>query len=129
MNDQVSLTPPEWYLMEVLWENSPLYGREIVSALEQRAGWSRSTTLTVLKRLTDKGCVACDDSGKINRFSPLIDRRLAVRRETDSFLDRVYRGSVGMMMSAVVKEQTLSRQEIDELYAILDEAAKRQGGE
>ena len=44
--------------------------------------------------------------------------------ETRSFLDRVYRGSVGMMMSAMAQRQELSGDEIAELRAILDQAEK-----
>lgn len=48
--------------------------------------------------------------------------KLISRRETRSFLDRVYRGSVGLMLSAMTDGQTLSRAEIDELYDILKKA-------
>lgn len=48
-----------------------------------------------------------------------------VRRETRSFLDRVYQGSVGLMVSAMASEKALSQEEIDALYAILKEAEKQ----
>ena len=46
----------------------------------------------------------------------------AAGRTTEDFLHRVYHGSVSMMMSAITRKQELSRQEIDELYAILRQA-------
>ena len=48
-----------------------------------------------------------------------------MRRETRSFLDRVYQGSVGLMVSAMASEKALSQEEIDALYAILKEAEKQ----
>ena len=122
MESIVSLTPTEWQLMECLWERAPRTGREAVEDLRVRAGWSRSTTLTVLRRMTDKGLIDCDDQGEMLRYRPLIRRDDAVRQETRSFLDRVYQGSVSLLVSAMTKEQKLSDQELEELREILRQA-------
>lgn len=118
------LTAAEWHLMECLWAWSPRTGREAVEDLEQRAGWSRSTTLTMLRRMTDKGLIACREEGGVKVYEPLLLRDEAAGCTTRDFLHRVYHGSVSMMMSAITQKQELSRQEIDELYAILRQAEK-----
>lgn len=118
------LTAAEWHLMECLWEKSPRTGREATEYLEQHAGWSRSTTLTMLRRMTDKGLIACSEEDGIKVYAPLLARDDAAGRTTEDFLHRVYHDSVSMMMSAITKKQDLSRQEIDELYAILRQAEK-----
>ena len=118
----IALTPTEWHLMECLWEKSPRTGREAVEDLQVRAGWTRSTTLTMLRRMTEKGVISCGEENGLKVYSPLIAREAAVLRETEDFLSRVYKGSLGLMMSAMTKKQELSREEIDELYAILREA-------
>lgn len=116
----MSLTSGEWNVMECLWESAPRTGREVAEELKRRVGWSRTTTLTVLGRMTKKGILRCDEAGEMKTYSPLIARDDAVARETDDFINRVYKGSVGLMMSAVAEKQSLSREEIDELYALLD---------
>lgn len=118
------LTAAEWHLMECLWEASPRTGREATDYLEQHAGWSRSTTLTMLRRMTDKGFISCSEKDGIKVYAPLLPREDAQRRTTEAFLHRVYHGSVSMLMSAITQKQELSRQEIDELYAILRQAEK-----
>ena len=55
------LTAAEWHLMECLWEKSPRTGREATEYLERCAGWSRSTTLTMLRRMTEKRLIACGE--------------------------------------------------------------------
>lgn len=117
-----SLTAAEWRLMECLWSLSPCTGREAVEYLQKSVGWSRSTTLTMLRRMTEKTYIACEKDGELLRYRPLIRREDAVREETQSFLDRVYRGSIGMMINAMTKEHKLSPQEIEELYQILRQA-------
>ena len=56
-HDQHVLTPPEWYVMECLWEKAPCSGRDVVLHLKKTVGWSRSTTLTMLRRMTEKGMI------------------------------------------------------------------------
>lgn len=118
----VNLTPTEWNLMECLWEHSPRTGREATEYLERSMGWSRSTTLTLLRRMTEKGLIRCFDMDGIKAYEPLIRREDAAQQETGSFLNRVYKGSISMMVSAITQKQQLSREEIDELYSILRQA-------
>ena len=122
---ELGLTPTEWHLMECLWEKSPRTGREAVEYLEQKVGWSRSTTLTMLRRMTEKGFIHCGEEDGLKVYTPLVPRQDAVVRETDDFLNRVYKGSVSMMMSAITQKQNLSKEEIDELYTILKQAEGR----
>jgi BlaI family penicillinase repressor len=116
------LTPTEWTLMECLWEKSPRSGREAVEYLTASAGWSRSTTLTMLRRMTEKNMICCLEQDGINVYTPLIPKEEATQSQTEDFLNRVFGGSVSMMLSAFTKKQSLSKEEIDALYAILKEA-------
>mgnify|MGYP005772448925 FL=1 len=116
----ISLTQAEWSVMECLWEVGPLTGREVTQRMEKTCGWSRSTTLTLLSRLEAKGAlesVPAEKGPKI--FSPLLRREDAALGETKDFLDRVYQGSLSLMVSALTKKQALSREELDELYELL----------
>ena len=117
----IALTEAEWTVMECLWEKSPRTGRETVAWLDRRMGWTRSTTLTMLRRLEAKGAVAGDTDGALKTFRPLIAREEVAVRETENLLDRAYKGSLSMLVSSLTKKQTLPQREIDELYAILRE--------
>ena len=121
-----NLTPTEWHLMECLWDHSPRTGREAAEYMAASQGWSRSTTLTLLRRMTAKGFIHCFEQNGVNVYAPLIERSDAAVRETDSFLSRVYRGSVSTLLSAVTQRQSLTKQEIDELYDIIRRAEEVQ---
>ena len=120
--DDINLTNSEWYVLDCLWERPSMTVMELVSALGDRPGWAKSTTITTLRRMEDKGLVHCDLEGRTKHYTPMVSRDRAARRETRSFLDKVYRGSVGLMMSALAEDQALSKAEIDELYEILRKA-------
>ena len=126
MNEHViSLTDAEWSLMECLWEKSPRTGRETVACMGEKMGWSRSTTLTLLRRLEEKGAVAGGNDGTVKTFRPLIAREEVAVRETESLLDRAYKGSLSLLVSAFTRKQSLPQKEIDELYAILREMEEK----
>ena len=124
--DNINLTNSEWYVLDCLWEHSPMTVMELVSALDRRLGWAKSTTITTLRRMEAKGLVLCTVEGRTKHYAPAVQRDQAVRGETRSFLDKVYRGSVGLMVSALAEDRALSRAEIDELYEILRKAEEGQ---
>ncbi len=123
-----ALSEAEWNIMESLWEESPKVGSRIVEDMAGRVGWSRSTTLTMLKRMTEKGIIACEDNGRMRVYVPLIERETAVKKETDNFLKRVYHGSASMLVSSFIKKQRLTAEELLELREILDKAEEERNG-
>ena len=123
-----ALSEAEWNIMESLWEESPKVGSRIVADMAGRVGWSRSTTLTMLKRMTEKGLIACEDNGRMRVYVPLIERETAVKKETDNFLKRVYHGSASMLVNSFIKRQRLSAEELSELRQILDKAEEERNG-
>ena len=129
MNDKnIALTEAEWAVMECLWEKSPRTGRETVAWLDQKMGWTRSTVLTMLRRLEAKGAVAGDTEGELKTFRPLIAREEVAVRETENLLDRAYKGSLSLLVSSLTRKQSLPQNEIDELYALLRELEGKKEG-
>ena len=118
--ENIKLTGSEWSVLDCLWEKSPQTVMQLVARLGERVGWAKSTTITTLRRMEEKGLVRCEIIGKGKSYTPAVEREQAVIFETRSFLERVYRGSVGLMMSAMAKRQELSKDEVAELRAILD---------
>jgi len=120
--DNIKLTSSEWNVLNCLWEQSPRTVMQIVGELERTVGWAKSTTITTLHRMEAKNLVRCEQAGRGKAYVPLVERDQAVLAETRNFLDRVYQGSVGMMMSTMAKQEGLSREQIAQLRVILDEA-------
>ena len=120
--EALTLTNSEWYVLDCLWERSPMTVMELVSALHEKVGWAKSTTITTLRRMEDKGLLHCQVEGRTKHYAPAVARQSAARRETRSFLARVYQGSVGLMLSSLGRDEALSREEIDQLYEILRQA-------
>lgn len=121
------LSDSEWKLMNVLWEKSPLTIMELTAALRAETGWAKNTVITMLSRLEAKGAVHCRQGERAKRYSPALAKKDAARAETESFLGKVYGGSFGLMMSAMVESHGLTPADIAELSAILEKAGGTAG--
>ena len=119
---KTNLSDGEWKLMNKLWEKEPRTITQLTAALQEETGWSKHTVITMLSRLEAKGAVYHDETTQAKRYYPKLEREDAARSETRSFLDKVYGGRLGLMMSARVDSRALSQEDIDELTAILENA-------
>ena len=121
MEKQATLSQSEWLVMECLWEH-PHTLMELVAALDSTTGWSKSTVATMVRRMEGKGIISHTEGEKAKLFHPAISQSDAALRETRSLLDRAYHGSVGMMVSTLARRDGLTKEDIDDLYAILRKA-------
>lgn len=112
----------EWKIMEFLWESSPRTLMEIVRAMAAETGWAKSTVTTMVTRMEAKGLLRFEEGGRAKKIYPAISREEAAAAETDSLLKKAYKGSAGLLMSALVEQKRLSRKDIDELYSLLRRA-------
>ena len=122
MKEKQLLTNTEWEVCECLWEESPLTMTQIAARLTERTGWTKSTGETLVRRMADKGLLHWEQGTKAKLYSPTVAREDAVVQETRGFLRKVFGGSVGLLVSSLVDRSSLTRADIDELYAILDKA-------
>lgn len=112
--------------MNCLWtaeQSLPLM--QIVPLLKQRNGWSKSTSATMVRRMSEKGLIGYNEQGKTKYFFPKVNKEDVVVQETKDFLQRIYDGSVGTMMSALVRQNDLSLDDIHELQQILKDAESK----
>ena len=120
--DETRLTSSEWKILDCLWECSPQTVMQLVSQLSERVGWAKSTTITILRRMEEKGIISYTEQGRTKVFSPALSREDVVARETNSLLRRAYNGSIGMLVNAMAQRNDLTKEDIEELYEILRKA-------
>ena len=119
---KINLSDSEWKLMNRLWDRAPMTITELTAALRADTGWTKNTIITMLSRLEAQGAVRYEEGGRAKQYFPTIDREDAARAETESFLSKVYGGSLGLMVSNLVESHALTEADIAELSAILEKA-------
>lgn len=111
------ITESEWQLMELVWQGVATQP-QMMEQLGKR--WNKNTVHTFLTRLCAKGCLEVDKECSPHVYRAVLCREECERQERQSFLQRVYRGSVGSMVASFVKDSQLSEQEAEELRRLLD---------
>lgn len=124
MQQNINLSDGEWKLMNLLWEEAPRTITQLVNAMKDDTGWTKGTVFMMLSRMKDKGAVSFEKDGRSKLYYPVVNKEDAASYETENFLSKVYGGSVGLMVASMARQKTLSKEDIDELYAILREAEK-----
>lgn len=115
-----TITDAEYAIMKVLWRSQvPLTVGEVLQALDHR-DWTASTVSTFLQRLLKKGVVSCQKRGRSNLYFPLLKEREYDLQETETFLSKLYKGSVKNLVAALYENQKLSQAEIDDLRTMFD---------
>lgn len=120
----MNLSDSEWKVMKVLWENSPRTMTQITHALKEETGWTKHTIMSFLKRMEEKKAIHHEEGETAKLYYPDIDENEAELEETKAFLKKVFRGKLGLMMHAMVEQEVLGDEDIQELNAILDMAKR-----
>jgi len=115
-------------VMEVVWEEPPVTAKQVVDSLAGNEKWKPQTVKTLLARLVKKGVLRVEAEGNRFQYFPVLKRQIAVMVETESFLDRISRGSLTPMLAQMVKgKRRLSDEELKALRALLEENQNMKG--
>lgn len=124
--DYVSISESEWRVMKVLWEETPRTLNQIIDALNDTQ-WTTTTIQTYLARLVKKGALSTKRQGKGYLYSPNISEEKCQIAESESFLNRVFDGSVTNMVSGFIKSGNITDKELSALKALIEEQEDKHG--
>ncbi len=118
------ISDAEWVFLELLWQYGELTITQMEKLLKDKQGWSKHAIISFLKKMDSKGLVMYRVDGKAKVYYKELKREDVKRKETEGFLNKVFHGRVGLMLSALVDEDCLEDEEIDELMKILEQKRK-----
>lgn len=114
------ISETEWEIMNVIWDLEPATAQQIIEALiATDSSWHPSTVKTMLNRLVKKKVLGFRMDGRAYIYHPLVPRGECISAESESFLDRVFGGSIQPMLAHFVQEGKLNSKELDELKLLL----------
>lgn len=105
-------------VMEIIWARGPLSAKDISLIAADTIGWNKNTTYTVLKKLEAKGFIRRDDPGFL--CTALVSQQEIQKLEAESLVKKVFGGSRQALFSALLQDEPLSENEIDELKKIIE---------
>ena len=105
----------EYRFCLILWENEPIRSADLAKLCKEKLGWSKTTTYTVIKRLSDRGVVKNENT----IVSALISKEDAQRNELDELVEKKFEGSLPAFIAAFGHRQALSAEQIEEIRKII----------
>lgn len=109
------ISDAELEILEVLWAaGEALNANDIRARLNQKKDWERTTVLTLIRRLLDKGVIS-QEKREVYYYAPCMERSAYVKEETKSFVNKFFKGSAKNLAAALVTDEDLSREEIEEM--------------
>ena len=122
--DTPKIFDSELRFCEILWTHEPVKSSELVRLCADELGWKKSTTYTVIKRLTERGVVHTEDAV----VTALVNREDVQSAESRAFVERNFSGSLPGFLSAFVGGKGLTAAEADELRRMIDKFEEESHG-
>lgn len=107
----------EYRFCLILWENEPIRSTELAKLCKERLDWSKTTTYTVIKRLSERGVLKNENT----IVTSLISKEEAQLSELDELMEKKFEGSLPAFIAAFARRQALSEKDIEELQRIIGE--------
>ncbi|WP_028610620.1 BlaI/MecI/CopY family transcriptional regulator [Paenibacillus harenae] len=118
--ESYKLFDAEYKFASLIWEHEPINSTALVKLCQERLGWKKSTTYTVLRKLCERGVLRNADAV----VTAVIKKEDAQRYESQSVMERAFNGSLPQFITAFLGEKKLSKKEAEELKRIIEEASK-----
>lgn len=106
----------EYRFCLILWENEPVNSTKLVELCKAQLGWSKATTYTVIRRLSERGILKNEKT----IVSSLISKEQAQASRLEEMVEETFEGSMPAFIAAFSRNKKLSRQEVDQLKALIE---------
>ena len=114
--DAPKIFESEYRFCLILWDNEPVSSGKLVELCKENLGWSKATTYTVIRRLSERGVVKNENTV----VTALISKEEAQASRLDEMVEETFEGSMPAFIAAFSKSKKLSRQEVEQLQALID---------
>ena len=114
--DAPKIFESEYRFCLLLWENEPVNSTKLVALCKENLGWSKATTYTVIRRLSERGVIKNENT----IVSSLISKEEAQSSRLEEMLEETFEGSMPAFIAAFSKSKKLSKSEVDRLQALID---------
>ena len=106
----------EYRFCLILWDNEPVSSGKLVQLAKEALGWSKATTYTVIRRLSERGVLKNENT----IVTSLISKEEAQKSRLEEMVEETFEGSMPAFIAAFSKTKRLTRQEVDQLKALID---------
>lgn len=114
---EIKLFDSELQVMAILWEEGDATAKQISQKLNEKIGWNKNTTYTVIKKCIQKGAIQRLEPNFI--CHPLIAKEQIQEQETTELIDKIFNGSTSLLFASLLEQKKLSANDISQLKQIV----------
>ncbi len=114
----ISMGASESRFAELVWQREPISTKELTELCLEKFQWKKSTTYTVLKRLSEKGLFK-NEGGIV---TSLMSEEEYYENRSTGFVKESFGGSLPAFLAAFTSRQKLSKEDIDALKRLIEES-------
>ncbi len=107
----------EYRFCLILWENEPIKSSELAKLCKEKLGWSRTTTYTVIKRLSERNIVKNENT----IVTSIVSKEEAQNSKIDELVKKNFNGSIPEFISAFTKHQVLTKKDKEEILKMIED--------
>lgn len=117
MADTPKVFESEYRFLQILWEHEPVNSTLLVRLCKEALGWSKATTYTVIRRLSERGVVK-----NVNAMvSSLVSQDEIQEAEIDELVEKTFNGSIPQFIAAFTRKKNLKEEELALIRKMLEE--------
>jgi predicted transcriptional regulator len=120
----MKLSKSEEELMNILWKQQTAFMKDLLKAYTEPKP-AATTVATLLKRMADKGFVGYESLGRSRQYYPLVKKKDYFARHVNGLIKNFFNNSASQFASFFTTETNLSKEELEELKALIDSEIKR----
>lgn len=107
----------EYKFCLILWETEPINSTELVRLCKERLGWSKATTYTVIRRLSERGVIRNENA----TVTSLVSREEAQSARLEALISDTFEGSLPAFVAAFARHKGVTKKELEEVRRLIDE--------
>ena len=119
------LTKAEEKIMQILWKLEAAFVKEIIADMPPPAPPYTSVS-TIVRILEEKGFIGHKAYGRSYQYHPLISKEDYRKFSFRKLMSNYFEGSIESVVSYMVKEEELGKNELEELLNMIDEGEKKE---
>ena len=106
----------EYRFCLILWDNEPVNSTKLVELCREHLGWSKATTYTVIRRLSERGVVKNENA----TVTALVSKEQAQQARLTEMVEETFEGSMPAFIAAFADGGNLTEHDISEIRKMID---------
>jgi BlaI family transcriptional regulator, penicillinase repressor len=106
----------ELNVMKVIWQsNQPISSKDVISEAQEKFGWKRTTTLTLLSKLVQKEFLSAEKIKLYTYYTELVSKKEYLEFETKYFFTNIHENSLKSLITALHENNEITNEDLDDL--------------